>query len=264
MSDRARTRHPDHERIAEEVASWYRQSFPEMGLEVEKRRHGWYRMHGAIPDYVSVTVDDLLPGEVPAFLTDFEAFCDGRTGSMVIVPDSVFDLALDAALRAAGWTNKVVTVFLAYTEDGPIAQRDPRIEIVEVLDAEGVETWARTRLMAFDDSEDEPSRERIDAEVTQRNAESNFTGRWLLATAEDQPVGICGLFEGDVRFVFLLATRVPFRHRGIARALLERVRAPIGAYATVINASEGGRPDALYRSLGFNDIIERHHEYRRP
>ena len=118
--------------------------------------------------------------------------------------------------------------------------------------------------MGFDDSEDEPSREGIDAELRQRAAEAAGSGRFLLARVGNEPAAICGLHDEDERFVFLLATRVPYRHRGIARALLEHVRGGADPRPTLINCTEGGRPEALYRSLGFTDVVHRRHEFRRP
>ena len=56
--------------------------------------------------------------------------------------------------------------------------------------------------------------------------------------------------------MFILVTRVPYRHQGIAQAMLGRwARAGVaaGCRSLIINAQDGGRPAALYRRLGFVD-----------
>jgi GNAT superfamily N-acetyltransferase len=257
-------RHPEHEHIAREVASWYELAYPEMGYQTEKRPHGWYRTNTAAPDWGSVTVTALRATEVPAFVADVKTSFGGRSSVSIEVPDQAYTPEAADALKEAGWTYTRTTVFLAYVGDGPIAAMPDGVEIADADDPPTLEVWARTKLMGFDDSEDEPSREGIDAELRQRSAEAGGSGRFLLARVENEPAAICGLHDENERFVFLLATRVPYRHRGIARALLEHIRAPAGARATLINATEGGRPDALYRSLGFTDVVHRRHEFRRP
>lgn len=257
-------RHPEHDRLARDVASWYEQAYPEMGYTAELRQHAWYRTNSAAPDWGSLTVTSLTPADVQAFLDDVAEYFRPRRTVSIEIPDAHYDPATGDALRAAGWTDTLTTVFLAFVGDGPIATVPDDLAIVDADDDESLEAWARTKLMGFDDSEEEPSRERIDAELRQRIAESQGGGRWLLARFGTEPAGICGLYDEPDRFVFLLATRVPYRHRGIARALLEHVRAPAGARVTLINATEGDRPDALYRSLGFTDIVHRRHVFRRP
>ncbi len=36
-------RHPEHDAISVEVRSWYEQSYPSMGIQVEQRRYGIYQ-----------------------------------------------------------------------------------------------------------------------------------------------------------------------------------------------------------------------------
>jgi ribosomal protein S18 acetylase RimI-like enzyme len=88
-------------------------------------------------------------------------------------------------------------------------------------------------------------------------------GRALAARIEGESVAVAAFYEGDDRFIFVLGTRVPFRHRRIGRALLAHVvhdPAASGCRSAVINADEGGRPEALYRRLGFTDEVH----WRRP
>jgi ribosomal protein S18 acetylase RimI-like enzyme len=65
--------------------------------------------------------------------------------------------------------------------------------------------------------------------------------------------------------VFILGTRAPFRHRGIAQAMLARwaasSSAAAGSRSLLINATDGGAPAALYRRLGFTDEVYWYSKY---
>ena len=90
-------------------------------------------------------------------------------------------------------------------------------------------------------------------------------GRFLLARVVGEPASVVAFYEGEDRFVHHLATRVPFRGRGIASRLLwvvlmgARAR---GCRSTIISAAENGRPVGLYRSLGFTDEVYWRREYK--
>ena len=90
-------------------------------------------------------------------------------------------------------------------------------------------------------------------------------GRFLLARVAGEPASVVGFYEGEDRFIHHLATRVPFRRRGIASRLLSEVLAHArerGCRSTIINAAENGRPVGLYRSLGFTDEVYWRREYK--
>ena len=98
-----------------------------------------------------------------------------------------------------------------------------------------------------------------------RLAEMRGDGRCLLTRVDGQVASICAYYDGDDYFVFLLATRVPYRHRGLARKLLQHVlHEGRDARSVIINAQEGGRPEALYRSMGFTDVVHRRWTFRQP
>ncbi|HVX46123.1 MAG TPA: hypothetical protein VHC49_19690 [Mycobacteriales bacterium] len=82
------------------------------------------------------------------------------------------------------------------------------------------------------------------------------------------PVAALAHYRGSDQLVFNLATRVPYRHRGIAQAMLADWVAEgtaAGCRSLMINATEGGRPAELYGRLGFVDEIHwyQSYEYRR-
>ena len=71
-------------------------------------------------------------------------------------------------------------------------------------------------------------------------------------------------YRGPDQLVFNLGTRVPYRHQGIAQAMLTRwadAGTASGCRSLMINATEGGRPAELYRKMGFVDEIYWYQRY---
>lgn len=78
-------------------------------------------------------------------------------------------------------------------------------------------------------------------------------------------MAILGHYTGQDQMVFTLATRLPFRRRGIARAMLARWSADgdqRGVRSHLINCDDGGPADALYHRLGFTDEVYWYRRYR--
>lgn len=70
--------------------------------------------------------------------------------------------------------------------------------------------------------------------------------------------------RGNDQLVFSLATRLPYRHRGIAQALLSGwacAGLQNSGRSLMINADEEGRPAALYRRMGFIDEVYWYQKY---
>jgi GNAT superfamily N-acetyltransferase len=121
----------------------------------------------------------------------------------------------------------------------------------------------RTERKGFADSEAEPDPEVLGQRLTLRKAEMAGQGRFLLARVAGEPASVVvAFYEGEDRYVHHLATRVPFRRRGIASRLLEDVLAGAlerGCRSTIISAAENGLPAG---SLGFTDEIYWRREYK--
>jgi GNAT superfamily N-acetyltransferase len=127
--------------------------------------------------------------------------------------------------------------------------------------------WSTTKLQGFANSEAAPDPQRLAREVALRRAEIAGEGRFLLARSGRAAASIIGLYEGEDRHVFLLATRIPFRNRGIARWLLTHVIAEAyaaGRRSVLINCDPDDTPIRLYRRLGFTDEVYWRRRYEPP
>jgi hypothetical protein len=255
--------HPEHDAVSREVRRWYTSSFPEIGLDGATHWFGFAAMIGA--DQARVVLSIAEPAEVPAALAGVRAACPASSYT-VMVDDRERTARLDLSLRKHGCVFDESTTYLALT--GPMVSPAPgpdRLEIT-VIGASDLETWARVKVQSFGDSEGEPTAEAIAAEVALRRDELPIA-ECQLALLDGEPVSVLAHYPGEDNLVFILGTRLPYRHRGIAQALLARwATAPAGRRSLMINAIEGGAPEALYRRLGFTDEVFWYskYEYRSP
>jgi GNAT superfamily N-acetyltransferase len=244
--------HPEHDEVSREVRRWYNSAVPEIGLDGAAHWFGFACMIGADQARVVLSIDD--PAEVPAALAAARAAC--AAGSfMVMVDDRDRAARLDAALRAHGCSYDESTTFLALT--GPMVSPAPgpgQLEVARIGTAE-LQTWARVKLQSFADSEDAPAAAAVTAEVAGRRGELPLA-EYQLGILDGEPVAVLAHYPGADDLVFILGTRTPYRHRGIAQSMLARwAAAAAGRRSMIINATEGGAPAALYRRLGFTDEV---------
>ena len=203
--------------------------------------------------------------DVEALVAEAEGIAAGDSLSLEL-DDRTTAAAIGPALEAIGFQPGTAAVHLAYLGGLEHTGHDPagvRIEDVPP-DEPALQEWATVKLQAFANSEAPPANDsagRRAGFVIQTAMAGQ--GRALAARIEGESVAVAAFYEGDDRFVFVLGTRVPFRHLRIGRALLAHVVHDPGApscRSVVINADEGGRPEALYRRLGFTDEVH----WRRP
>jgi GNAT superfamily N-acetyltransferase len=265
--------HSQHDLVAAEVRSWYTdwadhaavvdETSTSVGVASVRKPFGFLRTGPGSVRRLMLTTD--VPADVAGALasatqffetTEFEVWCDDRARAFAIelallslgfVPaESTSVLALVGGLRAA---------------DGPAA-----LEVEEVSDEQALRSWARVKLQGFAGSEDEPSSDVLAAEMSARRAEWPIS-RYDLALLDDEAVAALAHYTASSdQMVFLLATRVPFRHRGIAQSMLRRWvdrATSAGARSVLINCAEGGQPAALYRRMGFTDEVYWHRRYDR-
>jgi len=147
-------RHPEHDRLREEVRSWYRTSIPELGYRVERRRFGSYRRHAEDPDSGLIIVAGLEPDEVPQFLADASSYFDNRTVN-IWIEDSKLDANLGPALVAAGASKDKANSHLTHV--GPCPERLQLTGVtVEQVTADTLKDYVLVKLKGFANSEDAP------------------------------------------------------------------------------------------------------------
>ena len=147
----AATRHPEHDRLREEVSSWYQTSVPGLGYHAEPRRFGVYRRHAEQPDSGLVIVKSVAPDEVPEFLADARRYFDSRP-VVIWIDDKDLDAVLGPVLVAAGCAMEKANVHLAH-----VGARPERVErsgiTVERVTADTVMDYALVKLKGFANSE---------------------------------------------------------------------------------------------------------------
>lgn len=254
-------RHPEHDRLREEVRSWYRTSV--MGYHVERRRFGSYRHHIEDPDAGLIIVEAVTTEEVPEFLADASSYFDNRPVN-IWLDDKDKDAALGPALVAAGAAMDKANTHLAHVGPRPEPVQLSGI-IVERVNPDTLLDYALVKLKGFANSEDAPPVEDVEQELAVRSRELASLGRFLIARVGDEPAAILGYYDGSDRLIFNLATRTPFRMRNIARHLLCQVVADSYDHAcrsVVINTDPDDTPIQWYRRLGFTDEVYWRRNYR--
>ena len=247
-------RHTDHDAVAATVRGWFTGSAPEMGYHKEQRRFGVYGRHASAGD--EVLIRQLAPSEVDAFLDDVRDYFGGAPVRLY-VEDRALDAELGAALLRSGCLLQEAQSYLAHV--GPLPTASPPIALtIEEVTPATLETWVTTKLQAFANSDAPPDREAIASQVAVRGQEMTDVGRLRLACVAGDPAAILGWYEDNDRFIYNLATRVPYRNRGIARYLLCDFLAESQARAArsvIINADTAGTSITLYQRLGFTDEV---------
>jgi ribosomal protein S18 acetylase RimI-like enzyme len=257
------TRHPEHDRLHAEVSAWYQTSVPGLGYQAEPRRFGVYRRHAEQPDSGLIIVKSVAPNEVPEFLADAGSYFDNRA-VVIWIDDKDVDAVLGPALIAVGCAIEKANVHLAYVGTRPEPVEVPGIT-VERVTSDAVMDYVLVKLKGFANSEDAPPLEDIDQELAVRRRELESIGRLLIARVGDEPAAILGYYDGDDRLIFNLATRTPFRMKGIAMHLLCGVVADSndrGCRSVIINTDPSDTPIRWYRRLGFTDEVYCRRSYR--
>jgi ribosomal protein S18 acetylase RimI-like enzyme len=256
-------RHRRHDELVSEVGLWYTRSIPEMGFCVEERRFGFYQRQKDTGRF-RATVRRLPAEDVPKFIEDLREYA-GEEKVRFYVDDRGLDERIGPVLLERGCAPDVAEVFLAHTGEMPLLASEPEHLSVEAVSEDTIEVAIKTERKAFSSSEAEPDAKDLRRRLALRRAEMGGQGRFLLARVAGEPASIVAFYEGEDRFVHHLATRVPFRRRGIASRLLMEVLAGArerGCRSTIISAAESGHPVGLYRSLGFTDEVYWRRKYK--
>lgn len=247
------TAHPGHDAVAEEVAGWYTTSTPEIGSQISERWYGYQSDLSPTQARVILRVDE--PDQVPAALADAQA-ASGMRVLTIRVDDRERAARLDGTLRGNGCKPGEATTHLALV--GPMTGRTgPEDLVIESIGDARLEEWATVKLQTFGDTESTPAPDRLAQEVATRRNELSVA-ECQLGRLGPESVAMLAYYRGSDQLVFNLGTRVPYRHQGIAQAMLAHWVAAgtaSGCRSLIINATDGGRPAELYRRLGFIDEI---------
>ncbi|HEX8996706.1 MAG TPA: GNAT family N-acetyltransferase [Ktedonobacterales bacterium] len=253
--------HPEHAAIATTVRGWFSESAPEMGYQRERRRYGVYGRHAAAGG--EVLLRDLALAEVDDCLRDARDYFVGAE-STIYIEDRALDAALRPALLARGCVAVDTQSYLAHVGPLPTADPMPDLALEDVTDAT-LDAWVVTKLRGFASDDAQPDAEVIATQTALRRAEMADVGRLRLARIAGDPAAVLGWYEDADRFIYNLATRLPYRQRGIARYLLcdfLAESAARGSRSTLINADTAGTSITLYRRLGFIDEVYWRAKYR--
>jgi len=252
--------HPEHDAVAAEVASWYTASTPEIGHEVNELWYGYHCNLGPDKARVVLRVDE--PGQVPMALRDARPAGGMRTLT-ILVDNRDRAARLNAALADNGYQPGDATTNLALV--GPMTgHAGPDGLVIESVDETGFADWSTVKLQAFNDNESAPAPDQLARTVAVRRSELAIS-ECQIGLLGGEKVAVLAYYRGTDQMVFNLGTRVPYRHQGIAQAMLARwVDAGVasGCRSLMINAAERGRPAQLYRRLGFIDEIYWYQTYQ--
>lgn len=244
--------HPEHHRLVGVITAWFHTSFQAMGYRAEQHPWGTYWNTGHVYTF-GFPVDQVMD-----FLADVRAYY-GEQPVFINIDGRDHDATLGPALQAAGCTQGKTEIFLAHV--GAVPQLVPVIDMaVEPMNEANLPAFAATRLKAFADSEATLTEAEVHSELADRRAELMGTGRGLLAHVGGIPAGVIWWLE-DPRDIWVtyLATRVPFRGRGIGRWLLCQClteKYAQGCRSVLLNVTtDNVQAIQLYRRLGFVDEV---------
>jgi hypothetical protein len=183
-------RHPDHDRLCAEVRSWYHESAPEIGIQVEHRRYGSYRGSVANPDSARIIVSEVAADQVLGLLAYAREYFDDRAVE-IWVDDRRTDEILKATLLAAGCSFSGAIIYLAHVGAVPEVPSLAGVSVEEVNDTL-VKEYVIVKLKGFANSEDEPASGELAREMAVRSAELRGAGRFSIAHVGCEGVAVIG------------------------------------------------------------------------
>ena len=251
------TSHPAHNVLVQEVRSWYIQDYPALGKVVARRRFGYYSRIQQT-NYCDIHIlEPFDPAEASGFLADVRAFYGERPVHLFTHGRAV-DQRLSNVLEQVGFVRGTAMLYLAHVNTGAALSAEKGPWPIEQVTTNNLYDYAVTKLKGFAGCEEEPDRVAVEAEAAIRCADLNADGAFLIARVGNEAAGVIGFYDGPDRYVFNLATRVPFRGQGIARQLLSRVLADtyaLGKRSLLIATDPADTPVQFYRRMGFVDEI---------
>jgi GNAT superfamily N-acetyltransferase len=127
--------------------------------------------------------------------------------------------------------------------------------------------FSETKIRAWSSREQEPSKKDLRVEMERRKRELEGSGRGMLASVDDTLAGVIWWHDESsrVRWVTQVATRTPYRRRGLATRLIvdcARTAYQEGIGAVVISVDPLNQQAlTLYKKLGFSQTGYGHDTY---
>jgi ribosomal protein S18 acetylase RimI-like enzyme len=256
--------HPEHDLLCAEVRSWYQTSSP--AFQVTRARYGFYRRNPKVEGSAHVIVGDATPLDLATLLAEAREYFGGCEFDLWI-DDRSKDAVLGPALTTAGWVRSESTVYLAHVVEAPDEPKNTSVTI-EPITAATLRDFVVVKLQGFANSDGRPTEEQLAQEMVLKEQDFRGPGRFLTARVKGEIAAILGFYEGNAdRLIFNLATRVPFRMKGIAKLLLDFVLADSrkkGCRSVIINTNPDDTPIEWYRRIGFTDEVYWHRKYVNP
>lgn len=210
-----------------------------MGYDVEQRPYGLLaRLAGRYRVVLAGDeVDESLARDLAA--TRAEVWVEDRARASRLAP----------ALGELGYASGPATTYLALVGD----VRARASEDLALVPSRDEADFARRKLTYFADGAS-PSDDDLAREVATRRHERGVADFYFVTLA-GEVTGILAAYRGEDATTYLLATDAAHRGRGVGAGALAAWVASTPARSHVINALDGGRPEGLYRRLGFSDEV---------
>jgi GNAT superfamily N-acetyltransferase len=245
----------NHDTLANLIRGWWHDPFEDMGYAAVLRQWGTYRSNGQV--YVS----DLPVTQIEPFLDDLRGYFQDYAEPILIHLDTEADKArIGPVLIDAGCAGPARESYLVHTINHSPPPTVNAIQLIPVSQ-HNLTLFSDTKLRAWSSSEDKPNDHALQAEIERRTRELQGWGRGMLAMIDDTPAGFIWWFDESsrVRWIRQLATRTPYRKRGVAtRMLVDCVQSAYqaGMMAVIISVDPENNPALrLYSELGFSHSV---------
>ena len=250
--------------VSDSIRAQYRGSEPGGGWTFERRRYGVYAQNASDPDIDAVVVDDIRAIDVPGLLQEMRAMF-GLRPARIYLDDRELESSLQPALEANGCQRTTELQYLTHFGPCPSGTALPGLSVREATTEAELRAYEIARLKALGDSDATPNEEEVTANLRGRIS-SLGSCRYLIGWLGDEPATLVGWYEGLDRLIFNLATRLPYRRRGLARHLLtclieETQESPEYRSLTIFTNPDDG-PIAFYRDMGFTGEVYWQARYR--
>ena len=248
--------HPDLTHVTQGIQARYRGAQPGPRETYHEGEFGTYSRHLDDPSLDSVLIRPLSKDLLPNLLKPVDGYF-GEKPVRMYVDDREVVGKLRACIENSGCRRYCELICLTHTGAPPDIDPVPGLAI-ELGTPENVRDYEVTRVKSFENSEDQPDESEVAANVVARTSDLGEGCQLLIGRIDGEAAAIAGWYEGIDRLIFHLATRVPFRHKGIARQLLSHIIAETYAQkrrsVTILTDPEDS-PIHFYRRTGFTEEV---------